>query len=69
MLYPFFVLSKTIKEEHRVTVTLPLKKTTVLSPNTDEVSLIPLSGNGFDVKQVHFVKSTCQEHFFHYPFV
>ena len=69
LLYPFFVLSKTIKEDRRVTVIPSRKKTTVVSLNSDEALLIPLSGDGFDIKQVHFVKSACQKHFFHYPFV
>ena len=69
LLYPLFMLSRTIKEDRRVTVIASRKKTTVVSLNSDEAFLMPLSGDGFDIKQVHLVKSTCQEHFFHYPFV
>jgi hypothetical protein len=63
------MLSRTIKEDHRVTVIPSRKKTTVVLLNSDEAFLMPLSGDGFDIKQLHLIKSACQKHFFHYPFV
>jgi hypothetical protein len=39
---------------------LPLKKTTLLSLDSDWSLLIPRSGNGLDIKQARFIKPVHQ---------